>query len=474
MPGPIASFRDPDGALYLLGEQAYRRLEATSPVLSGDGPLAACLARLQAEGAWIPATPAPPEALARLQDAGLIATMNPGARLLEHPRIFFPSFPHEWCPGMLATAGIHTLDMALALLDAGFELKDGAPANVLFQGCHPIFVDHGSPILRESGALGWRAYGQFSRTFVIPLLVHRHRAMPLSMAFLAQRDGIPPRQAAPMLGIMRFLDATAFAHVALPAWLARGGSASDTPSARRSPHGEAVTRSILGRLRRTLSKLEPGSTPESDWADYQEGPSSYSQADYANKEAAVHRVLVAIHPLRVLDLGANTGRFSLLAAAQGARVVALDSDAASVERLFQRARSQGADILPLVADLGRPSPALGWNNAEQPSLLDRAEGRFDLVMMLALVHHLLVTERIPLPEILDLAARLTTDHALIEWIEPKDDHFQRIAGPNLPLYASLSADAFEQAAHARFEILERTPLKGGHRCLYLLKRRSAF
>lgn len=473
MSGPLVSFRDPDGALYLLGGRAYRRLEVTSSVLSEGGPLIECLAPLQAEGSWIPATPAPPEALAQLQDAGLIETLNPGAKLLEHPRIFFPSFPHEWCPSMLAAAGTHTLKIALALLEVGFELKDGTPANILFQGCRPIFVDHGSPVPREAGALGWRAYGQFSRTFVIPLLLHRYRNLPLAMAFLAQRDGIPPRQAASMLGARRFFDIAALAHVVMPALLAQGGNNSDSPYTRRSPHGEPVTRSILRRLCKTLSKISPNPAPDSDWANYQEGPSSYSPADFASKEATVERILATTRPSRVLDLGANTGRFSLLAAAQGACVVAVDSDVASIERLFRLACDQSADVLPLVADLGRPSPALGWNNLEQPSLLSRAEGRFDLVMMLALVHHLLVTERIPLPQILDLAARLSTNHVLLEWVEPEDDHFRHIAGPNLPLYDGMDAHFFERAALVQFEIMECTPLKGAHRCLYLLKRRNA-
>lgn len=469
---PLASFRDPDGALYQIEGRVFRLVQASSAVLSTEGPLAECLRRLQSAGSWIPGVPAPPEALPLLRKAGLLETLKPGDQLLEHPRVFFPSFPHEWCPSMLAAAGLHTLEVNTALLESGFELKDGTPANILFQGCRPIFVDHGSPIPRDPGALGWRAYGQFSRTFVIPLLLHRQRALPLAMVFLAQRDGIPPQQAASMLGFRRFFGGTAITHVALPAWLARGGSASDTPPTRRSPHGESVTRSLLDRLRNTLHHLTPDARPDSDWANYQNGPSSYSSAEFADKESAVQRILADLQPRNVMDLGANLGRFSLMAADLGAKVVAIDSDVASIERLFHLAREKGADVLPLVGDLGRPSPALGWNYTEQPSLLDRAEGRFDLVMMLALVHHLLVTERIPLLDILGLAARLSSSHALIEWISPEDDHFKRIAGPNLPLYANLNAEAFEAAALSRFDILERIPLKGGHRCLYLLKRRD--
>lgn len=466
----LASFRDPEGSLFQVDGRIFRRVVAGAPVLAQEGPLAQCLAELQAQGHWIAAHPAPLDAWGILRDAGLLDAASEGDQLLEHPRIFFPSYPHEWCAGMLAAAGTHTLTVAEALLEAGFELKDGTPTNILFQGCHPLFIDHTSPVTRPAGTLGWRAYGQFSRNFVIPLLLHQRRAIPLAQTFLAKRDGVPPTQAAATLGLRRYLDRTALTHVALPALFARSGSASEAPSPRQSPYGEAVTRSILRGLRRTLVRLTPPAAPKSAWSRYQDAPSSYTSSEIALKDAAVRAALEAAQPCTVLDLGANTGRYAFMAAALGAQVVALDSDAASIDSLFQRAVQEGADILPLVADLARPSPALGWGNREQASLLSRAEGRFDLVMLLALVHHLLVTERIPLPTIVDLAARLTTNHAIIEWVAPSDDHFQKIAGPNLPLYQQLTLPVFEEALSARFIVVQRSSTKGEHRCLFLLRR----
>jgi SAM-dependent methyltransferase len=179
-----------------------------------------------------------------------------------------------------------------------------------------------------------------------------------------------------------------------------------------------------------------------------------------------------MRPTQVLDLGTNLGHHAFLAAERGARVVAVDSDAASIERLYRRARDLQADILPLVLDLGRPTPPMGWNLSEELAWQVRSEGRFDLVMMLALIHHLLVTERIPLTEILRMASRLTRKHLLIEWVDPEDDHFQRIAGLNLPLYRNLNAAAFERAATEHFEIVSQVPLKGGRRCLYGMTRRK--
>ena len=177
-------------------------------------------------------------------------------------------------------------------------------------------------------------------------------------------------------------------------------------------------------------------------------------------------------PARVLDAGANTGHFSALAAQAGAEVVAVDLDAACVGAIWRRAREQKLNILPLVVNLARPSPALGWQNRETPSFLDRAAGAFDGVLMLALIHHLLVTERIPLEAILRLAADLTTSLLVIEFVEPQDEMFRRLTRGREALHASLDVAAFERACLAYFEIVRSLALPGTHRRMYCLKRRD--
>ena len=101
----------------------------------------------------------------------------------------------------------------------------------------------------------------------------------------------------------------------------------------------------------------------------------------------------------MLDLGANDGRFSRLAIEAGAAsVVAVDSDHVVVDRLYRDLRQEGEHrILPLVIDLSNPSPALGWRNRERPAFVERV--RPDLVLCLAVVHHLALTNTVPLDEI---------------------------------------------------------------------------
>ena len=175
----------------------------------------------------------------------------------------------------------------------------------------------------------------------------------------------------------------------------------------------------------------------------------------------------------MLDVGCNTGHFSRLAAAQGSRVVAIDQDAAVVGSLWRAAHREGLDILPLVVDLARPTPALGWRNAETPSFLERCRGAFDAVFMLALIHHLMVTDQIPLPEVLALAAQMTRRYLVIEYVAPDDPQFKRLCRGREALYRHLSAEFFESAASVSFRILRQLETGNHGRRLYLMEKFDA-
>ncbi len=181
--------------------------------------------------------------------------------------------------------------------------------------------------------------------------------------------------------------------------------------------------------------------------------------------------LAEARPKRILDVGCNTGYFSLAAARQGARVVAIDSDPAVVGETWRLALKEDLDVLPLVVNMASPTPALGWRNRESASFLERSLGAFDAVMMLAVVHHILVTGQIPLYEIAELAADLTTDLLLIEFVGPTDPLFQSLVLGRDELYAGLTAEAFENTFRRHFDIVSDLRLCNGTRCLYVMRKK---
>jgi SAM-dependent methyltransferase len=264
----------------------------------------------------------------------------------------------------------------------------------------------------------------------------------------------------------------------LPTWLGRRRAPGDTGLYHRQTRVDPdrarfVLGSLFRRLRRVLARVGRLGPQRSRWLDYATRGDSYSAAQLEDKRAFVDQALAECRPRALLDIGCNTGHFSMLAARRGARVVAVDSDPAVVGAAWRQARDEHLDVLPLVVDLGRPSPGVGWRNRESPAFLARARGAFDAVLMLAVLHHLLVTERVPLDEIVELAAELTTDVLMIEFVEPGDPMFRQLARGRDHLHADLTTARFEAALGSRFDIVRTQRLADASRWLYQLRRKTA-
>jgi SAM-dependent methyltransferase len=396
--------------------------------------------------------------------------------VFEHERIPFPSYPHEWPPEMLWDAGRLTLELAQAALADGFGLKDATPRNVLFRGSEPVFIDALSFELRNPGDPIWNPHAQFVRAFLLPLLANHRWGVPLAEIFTTRRDGIEPEEVYRFCGPLEKFKPRMLSLVSIPTWLSRKTSPDNQKI--YQPHllanakkARFILESLLKRLDRTLDSLQPAAQKKSVWSDYM-ATHSYDDPAFAAKEKFVNEALREFQPARVLDAGANTGHFSALAARAGAAVVAIDLDAACAGAIWRRAREQKLNILPLVLNLANPSPALGWQNGECPSFLNRAAGAFDGVLMLALIHHLLVTERIPLAEIFRLASQVTNLLLVVEFVAPQDDMFRRLTRGREYLHAALDMKMFEQACTPYFEIVRSLALPGTQRRMYCLKRKG--
>jgi SAM-dependent methyltransferase len=231
-------------------------------------------------------------------------------------------------------------------------------------------------------------------------------------------------------------------------------------------------RALIGGLEKSVRKAAPRPA-ESRWSGYLANTALYDAAQLQAKESFVRQALDELQPRWVLDVGCNEGHFSALAAKANASVVAIDSDDQVVGRTWRKAVQQNLDILPLAVDLARPTPATGWRNQESPSFLERAHDRFDLVLALAVLHHMLVTERVPLPAALDLLAEVSTKYVLVEFVSPEDPMFQRIVRGRGELYRDLTLENFESEILCRFDVIRSARIDGLHRWLYLLQKKGS-
>jgi SAM-dependent methyltransferase len=453
----LETFRDPAGSVRIVGDRVLREVHPE------HAEAALRFLRSPFAQEWV--------SQGRLIDTRFIAEPD-GVLTLEHPRVFFPSYPWEWTPSAWIAAGDLTLDLCEGLLDQGLILKDATPLNILLRGPRPVFVDVLSIEDRDPASPLWLAYAQFVRTFLLPLAAYQYLGWPLA-ASMQRRDGYEPADLASHLSAWQRWREPFRSLVTLPMMLETDGTKSaQKTNVKQTPQvAMAVLRRNLGALRQHLRRIERSLASghrSSRWSDYANSADHYSAKDQHLKRQFVHDALMAAQPRHVLDLGANSGVYSRIAAERGATVVAWDTDLQATEQNWREAQRGHLDIEPLLANPARPTPAVGWRNAENLSLLDRARGRFDCVMMLGLIHHLLLSEQIPLHEIVALLREFTTSWAIVEWVPATDLRFRDLLRGRDQLYGHLDEAAFTRAAEMHFTVVLREALPND-RILFLLQ-----
>ena len=473
------SFHDPDGAVFDLDGRIVRRVAAAAGerltrFLSTD-----LATELQAQGHLVQtrSTARPALLPARLP------TESDGM-WFEHQRVATVSYAHEWVPEMLLAAAELTLELALRLRQAGWDLKDGTASNVVFEGTRPVFVDLCSIVERSSSSPSWWPAGQFERHFVLPLIACTRFGLAPDKLHRSHGDGLPPAELYRMAGWSRWFSPQMLRHCTLPTLAASAASAAavSAPSAKVKASDGVPTsradanvtaqdwqlRSLVRTLRNLAQRLPKAA---SAWQSYVETRHHYADLAVSAKRQAIERWMDTHRPEVVLDLGANTGEFSVLCARRGARVIALERDVESARAAHGALLREAPNGLVLVQDITQPSPAMGWRYAERRPLAQRLDGQADCVLCLALVHHLLVSGGIPLDEILAQVARYSRRLAVIEFVGPQDAVFEKISRQRGLRFDGLDFDRFLYATQAHFRVLDQLPVPGTTRVLLLLERR---
>lgn len=465
-----ASFHDPDGSVFLAQGRVLRALRPQAAARLATFLNTPTCRELHAAG-QLPGTR---QLLPDEGPSALSGQVHPDAVWFEHERLPFINYPHEWLPEQLSEAGRATLAVTEALRSAGWDLKDGNVRNVIFNGLRPVFVDHGSMVLRDDAHAVWRPAGQLQRHVLLPLLLRVRRGTAPAALLLARPDGVSHAEAYAALAGCRYTDSQAFWLCTLPALLGRRGGGivaqtQFTPEVCRAAADRTV-RSLRKRLAVLESRLPP---PHSHWSGYEASRQHYSADQLAVKRRAIERMLKRTVSLQMLDIGTNGGEYSNVAASLGHRVVSIDNDSDALSAARHSTRAASLDVLHLIVDFASPTPALGWNGAECQSFDQRCEGAFDLVMGLAVMHHILVSGGIPLQEMVAKLARYTRRELIIEYVDPSDPKFAEIAAQRGLNFSSLNRTVFETAVGRHFRIEEQVEIVPQHRCLYRCARLAA-
>jgi ribosomal protein L11 methylase PrmA len=224
---------------------------------------------------------------------------------------------------------------------------------------------------------------------------------------------------------------------------------------------------IIDNLNATVRKLawKPDSTV---WADYYAGD-SYSDAGTQHKLALVGEFLAQTGTGPVLDLGANTGRYSRIASDAGRSTISSDFDPGAVELNYQQAKKDKAQHLtPIVLDLTNPSPSLGWASAERESFVERAQ--VECVLALALIHHLAISNNVPLIHVAHFFASLG-EWLIVEFVPKGDPKVETLLATREDIFPQYTQQGFEAAFGEIYETVRSEPIADCDRRLYLMRKR---
>lgn len=389
-------------------------------------------------------------------------------KIVEPHLVPFISFPYEWCFSQLKDAAMLTLEIQEVSLSYGMSLKDASAYNIQFLNGKPILIDTLS-FEKVGVSFSWvAAYRQFLRHFLAPLYLESYKDVRLNQLSRIYTDGVPLDLTSRLLPKFSYFNRGAFYHIHLSALLQRvlAGSKIDL---RKSIQDKVELLDLVRKLRKIVKSLE-WSPKNTEWADYYD-QTNYSKEALSLKEKLVLNYLGRLKPGRMIDFGANTGRFSQLAGNSGFQVLALDIDPAAVEKNYLYCKKQNqTKVLPLVIDLTNPSASSGWMNRERASFLERAS-HSSTAMALALIHHLAISNNLPLREIAYFFQFLCCD-LIIEFIPKEDSQVERLLARRVDIFPDYHQEAFETEFKVYFDIIDRQPIEGSRRFLYLMKKKN--
>jgi hypothetical protein len=459
-----SSFRDPHSRVLRAGDGIYRALSAKGLADFRAVATTSLWARAQEDGRVVRT-----ELVAPGERPAELGAGWPG--LLRHETVPLVSYPYEWPFGMLRDAALLQLELLAEALEEGMVLKDSSPYNVQWHGAQPTFVDVGSfEPLGEGEA--WTGYRQFCMLYLYPLLLQAYQGVAPHAWLRGSLDGIAPEQMARLLAGRAKFRRGVMTHVTMHARLEeRYGDR--TRDVKRELRDAGFSRDLVKANVRKMTKLVDGlawEPPKGVWTDYGR-VNTYTDADTEAKAAFVRAAAATRRPSLAWDLGCNDGRYARIAAEEGAYVVALDSDQGPVELLYRDLRAAGDErVLPLTMNLTDPSPGLGWRGEERRPLV--ARGRPDLVLCLALVHHVTITANVPVRAWIDWLAEVGAS-LVIEFPTREDPMVQRLLSAKQDgTHADYERESFERCLGDAFDVERSERLASGTRVLYLAHPRG--
>ena len=446
------SFRDPSGFIFkdngILYRQINKSYRENYRLLMNSG----LCKKLAEEKLLIPH---------QEKDGYPISDTN-GYKIIEPNEVPFVSYPYEWCFSQLKDAALLTLKIQKIAMAHNMSLKDASAYNIQFYEGKAIFIDTLSFEILKSDK-PWVAYKQFCQHFLAPLALMSYRDMRMGQMLRIFIDGLPLDLTSKLLPTKSKLNFSLLTHIHLHA-KSQAYYADKTINASQKKMSAHGLLALIDSLESTVKKIKSPHN-ETEWGDYYTF-TNYSETALNSKKNIIKNFLKQAEPQKVWDLGANNGLFSRLASDQCIETVAFDIDFMAIEKNYHTIlKNKEKNILSLFSDLINPSPNLGWAEEERDSLSKR--GPVDMVMALALIHHLAISNNLPFDNVAKFLSRLGK-WLIIEFVPKEDSKVKKLLSHREDIFDHYTENDFEQSFGKYLFIKDKQAIEDSKRILYLM------
>ncbi len=449
-----SSFRDPSGFLFSQDGSLYRQVNSIYKedydLLMGSGLYESLIKK---------------GLLVSHQETGLDLAHADGAYKIIKPELIpFISYPYEWCFSQLKDAALTTLEIQKIAIDFGMTLKDSSAYNIQFLKGKPVLIDTLSSEKYNEGQ-PWIAYKQFCQHFLAPLVLASYKDIRLNQLFQVYIDGIPLDLTSSLLPLSTRFRFSLLTHIHLHA-KSQKRFADKQVKVGNSNISRMSFLGLIDNLYSAVKRLK-WKLAQTEWGDYYD-KTNYSTESFEIKKKYVAESMDKINPKSVWDLGANTGVFSRIISDKGIQTISFDVDPIAVEKNYlESLEKKETNILPLLLDLINPSPGIGWEHQERSAFMER--GPVDAVLALALIHHLAISNNLPLDRIAKFFQDICSS-LVIEFVPKSDSQVQKLLATREDIFPDYTREAFENTFGKYFTLQSSVKIKDSERVLYCMRR----
>lgn len=389
--------------------------------------------------------------------------------VIQPENIPFITYPYEWSFNMYKEAALLTLKLQKYSLEKGFSLKDATAFNITFHDGKAIFIDTLSFDFYQENT-PWRAYKQFITHFLGPLvLAHYHGAQSLKLMsnFI---DGIPIKMLASMLPFKTKMNPFLYANIHLLAKFEDKHNEDYKGESKASVLSKKGQLNIIQSLYDYIKKLTL--KEHSEWGNYYD-KTNYSNDAFVQKSAIINKWIVDLNTKTLIDVGGNDGTFVRKIDTDLKQALVCDIDNNAVDFNYKAIReNKESFITPFVLDVLNPSAAIGFQNKERDSFINRMKDFApDVTLALAVIHHMSLSGNVTFEMSAQFFASFSK-HLVIEFPKRKDSWVERLLNSKVDFkehFDWYSLANFEAAYTTYFEVIEKKPIANSERVMYLLK-----